>query len=109
MQITGLFFILFIQVNKAMVSNSLRDRVIFKQKGICGLCTNKLDLLNPHEIHHLDHNASNHDINNLLALCCNCHQAHHRFKIHVYPYFENRTILNKNLKYIINPYEKFYD
>lgn len=30
------------------------------------------------EIHHLDHDRNNNSIENLVPLCCNCHQAYHR-------------------------------
>tara|TARA_B100001057_G_C22719785_1_gene899245 strand:- start:287 stop:619 length:333 start_codon:yes stop_codon:yes gene_type:complete len=32
----------------------------------------------PVDIHHRDHNSRNWNRSNLIALCCNCHQAHHR-------------------------------
>ena len=40
----------------------------------------------PHEIHHLNHEHKDDRSSNLLALCCNCHSAHHRYGVSVYPW-----------------------
>ena len=108
MQLTGLFLILLLNSNKGMVSNYLKEDILKNQKGRCGLCKKQLNIYRPHEIHHLDHNFTNNERRNLLALCCNCHQAHHRYNIPVFPYYLNDTILSKKIK-MYNYYEKFYD
>tara|TARA_B100000902_G_C27072769_1_gene794891 strand:+ start:506 stop:838 length:333 start_codon:yes stop_codon:yes gene_type:complete len=70
---------------------ALRDQVILRQKNLCGKCERPFSKMVPHEIHHLNHNKTDDDPYNLLALCSNCHSAHHRFGVLVkpiYPYHE---------------------
>ena len=40
---------------------------------ICNRCKGNINLL----VHHIDHNRSNNELNNLEILCKKCHQAHH--------------------------------
>lgn len=101
-----LYIYLFVPT-QAMVINTLRNKVLHKQQGTCGLCFEKFNLSVPHEIHHLNHNHSDNNINNLVALCSNCHQGHHRFGIPVYPYFPNSSVFKKPLN-MPNFYEEFY-
>jgi predicted HNH restriction endonuclease len=70
---------------------SIRNTIINRQGNVCGLCKTKFSKMVPHEIHHLNHNPKDNRNFNLLALCANCHSAHHRYSINVYPYFENKT------------------
>tara|TARA_B100001769_G_scaffold275313_2_gene277117 strand:+ start:814 stop:1095 length:282 start_codon:yes stop_codon:yes gene_type:complete len=69
------------------LQQNLRNQILISQKNKCGMCKKNFSKLIPHEIHHLNHNASDNNKNNLLALCCNCHAAHHRYNISVKPYF----------------------
>lgn len=64
----------------------VRDYILVKQQNLCGKCNCKFSAAIPHEIHHLNHNASDNNVNNLLALCCNCHSAHHRYSKSVTPF-----------------------
>jgi hypothetical protein len=108
MQIYGIFFILLIRNNKSMISSKLKDQILIKQKGKCGLCKSKFNKHIPHEIHHLNHNSSDNNIHNLIALCSNCHHGHHRYNISIFPYFSNLNLYNiSNDK--INPYYKYFN
>ena len=73
------------------LQRSVRFDIINRQGNVCGLCKTKFSKMIPHEIHHLNHNPKDNRNFNLLALCANCHSAHHRYGIKVYPYFENKT------------------
>lgn len=65
------------------VQQTLRRQVILRQDNVCGLCKTKFSRMVPHEIHHLNHNAIDNNSSNLVALCANCHNAHHRFNVTV--------------------------
>tara|TARA_B100001769_G_C21796612_1_gene433953 strand:- start:78 stop:413 length:336 start_codon:yes stop_codon:yes gene_type:complete len=67
----------------------LRNKILCRQDNKCGLCKKNFSKMVPHEIHHINGVSNDNDKNNLLALCCNCHSAHHRFNISVKPYFNN--------------------
>lgn len=49
------------------------------------------------EIHHIDYNNKNNKKENLLPLCCNCHQEHHRCNIDLSEIIEKyqKELLNK--------------
>ena len=64
---------------------TLSRKVILRQKNLCGKCNVTFSIMVPHEIHHLNHNCKDNTESNLLALCANCHSAHHRFGVPVYP------------------------
>ncbi len=72
----------------------IRDTILIRQKNTCGSCHTKFSDKVPHEIHHLNHNSSDNNLNNLLALCCNCHAAHHRFNMRVKPFFPDIEYLS---------------
>ena len=84
-------YILFLIVltNIRALQQHLRNKILIKQNNICGLCKTRFSRMVPHEIHHLNHNATDNSENNLLALCCNCHTAHHRYNVSVKPYLGN--------------------
>ena len=67
----------------------VRNKILCRQDNKCGLCKKNFSKMVPHEIHHINGVPNDNDINNLLALCCNCHSGHHRFNISVKPYFNN--------------------
>ena len=69
----------------------LRNRVLLRQGNHCGLCAAHFSRMVPHEIHHVNHNKTDNIDSNLIALCANCHTAHHRFGVDVQPYFGNKT------------------
>lgn len=73
------------------LQRSVRFEIIKRQGNVCGLCKTEFSKMVPHEIHHLNHNATDNRKFNLLALCANCHAAHHRYGVKVYPYFDNKT------------------
>ena len=70
---------------------TLRREVILRQRNRCGLCHCEFSMMCPHEIHHLNRNPKDNNSSNLLALCANCHAAHHRFGVAVMPFFEQRN------------------
>ena len=108
MQIYGIFFVFLIKNNICMISIRIRDKILIRQNGQCGLCNTKFNKHIPHEIHHLNHNSSDNNINNLIALCSNCHHGHHRFNISVFPYFSKLNLYNiSDNKF--NPYEKYFN
>lgn len=71
-----------------MVSPKVRNFVLNRQNNKCGLCKSTFSKMVPHELHRLNHNARDLNVSNLVALCSNCHGAHHRYNIPVYTYFE---------------------
>ena len=82
-------FILFMAPSVVCLSRQLRNKVLIRQNNRCGLCKANFSRMIPHEIHHLNHIPKDNNSSNLLALCANCHSAHHRYNVCVYPYFEN--------------------
>ena len=76
----------------------MRNKILVKQNNECGLCNASFSKIIPHEIHHLNHNSSDNREYNLLALCCNCHAAHHRNNISVNPYLKKEFKFSKTIK-----------
>lgn len=70
---------------------TLRRKVLIRQRNKCGLCNCNFSIMRPHEIHHLNHNPKDNNSSNLLALCANCHTAHHRFGVAVMPFYKYRN------------------
>ena len=90
-------FLMFITFASAMVSRPLPRQVLDRQDNKCGLCRSDFSKMVPHEIHHLNHVHKDDRSSNLLALCANCHGAHHRYDVPVYPWLsENITSLNND-------------
>ena len=60
--------------SKVLGGTNKRDKVLIKYKHCCCYCgsTNIL------EIHHLDNNCKNNNIDNLILLCKNCHTKTHK-------------------------------
>ena len=85
---TKYILLLIVLTNIRALQQHLRNKILIKQNNECGLCKIKFCRMIPHEIHHLNHNTSDNKENNLLALCCNCHSAHHRYNVSVKPYFK---------------------
>lgn len=69
-----------------MVARSIRRSIISYQNNECACCRRHFGTFVPHEIHHLNHNSSDNERRNLVALCANCHGAHHRNGVIVGPY-----------------------
>lgn len=68
-----------IQPNHYGTSNKIDYRQIYIDAGkelICGRCGYK-EFESSVQIHHIDENRNNNTIENLLALCANCHYALH--------------------------------
>ena len=80
---------------------NLRNRILVKQNNKCGLCNASFSKMIPHEIHHLNHNSTDNKENNLLALCCNCHAAHHRHNVSVKPYLKRILYFQKQSNHIV--------
>ena len=87
------------------IGQSLKRRVLIRQKNLCGCCKSKFSKFVPHEIHHLNHIASDNNSSNLVALCANCHSAHHRFNISVQQMFVN----GNNYTQCLHAYDEFID
>ena len=75
----------------ALVPKATKQRVLDRQNNKCGLCKTTFSEMVPHEMHRLNHVKRDNDEHNLLALCANCHGAHHRYNVPVYPYFDVTT------------------
>ena len=75
----------------------IRNHIINHQKGVCGRCHTPFSKYVPPEIHRI--NGVKRDIrsSNLIALCSNCHSAHHRYNVSIHPYFDLK--LNDHEKY----------
>ena len=84
---TKYILLLIVLTNIRALQQHLRNKILIKQNNECGLCKTPFSKMVPHEIHHLNHNTTDNGENNLLALCCNCHSAHHRYNVSVKPYF----------------------
>jgi 5-methylcytosine-specific restriction endonuclease McrA len=67
------------------LSRQTRNNVLLRQNNKCGLCKSNFTRMVPHEIHHLNHIPKDNNSSNLIALCANCHSAHHRFNVPVFP------------------------
>lgn len=55
-----------------------REIVINKYDYKCGMC---FQSISDFEVHHIDRNLKNNDINNLIPLCKSCHQMIHKCNI----------------------------
>lgn len=66
----------------SMRSSSFRSQIAADQMGRCGHCGAAFNFeTTPRDIHHRDGNRTNNARSNLVALCCNCHQIHHRYGV----------------------------
>lgn len=70
-----------------MVGRTMRRNILTYQNNQCACCRRHFSTYVPHEIHHLNHNSTDNERRNLVALCANCHGAHHRNGVPVGPYF----------------------
>ena len=52
----------------------IRIKVLQRAKGKCQICKERIAKI----VHHIDENKSNHSINNLIAVCYECHINLHR-------------------------------
>ena len=108
MQLYNLIVFILVRNNHMMISSNIKDKILFKQNGKCGLCNVNFNKHIPHEIHHLNHNSTDNKFHNLIALCSNCHHGHHRFNISVFPYISNLNQYNfSDNKF--NPYNKYFN
>lgn len=73
------------------IGQSLKRRVLIRQRNLCGSCRSQFSKFIPHEIHHLNHIATDNNSSNLVALCANCHTAHHRFNVSIGHVFVKRN------------------
>lgn len=69
-----------------MVGRTMRRSILSYQNNQCACCRRHFSTYVPSEIHHLNHNRTDHSRLNLVALCANCHGAHHRNGVPVGPY-----------------------
>ena len=66
----------------SMRSSPFRNQIAVSQNGRCGHCGAPFNFeTTPRDIHHRDGNRTNNARYNLVALCCNCHQSHHRYGV----------------------------
>ena len=94
-----LFFFLINKINS--IQPLIRNKILVRQNNKCGLCKKKFSKIIPHEIHHLNGIHNDNTLSNLLALCCNCHAAHHRFNVSVYPYYDISNNISNVKPYLI--------
>jgi predicted HNH restriction endonuclease len=62
--------------------------------------------MKPHEIHRLNHDAKDRNATNLLALCANCHTAHHRYGVSALPFLRGNNTIDDNVRATKVYYEK---
>lgn len=79
------------------IAQNLKRTVLIRQHNYCGLCQTRFSKYVPHEIHHLNHIATDNNSSNLVALCANCHSAHHRFNVSVKQSFRKKNIMNQTV------------
>lgn len=69
----------------------LRDKIRERDNWICAICERPgLD------VHHIDHNKDNCDVDNLITLCTSCHMQYH-VKENIYKQFELWSIFKSDL------------
>lgn len=62
-------------MGRTRIPSTLYEEVVSKNAGVCCVCKTRGIGVN---LHHIDHNATNNDENNLAVLCVKEHDAHHR-------------------------------
>ena len=87
------------------IGQSLKRRVLIRQRNLCGSCQSKFSKFIPHEIHHFNNITTDNNCSNLVALCANCHSAHHRFNISVQQIFMNEN----NYSQCLHSYDEFIE
>lgn len=70
------------------INKMVRNNIISYQHNKCGHCRSSFTKLVPYEIHRMNGKKNDTRRNNLIALCSNCHNGHHRYNITIYPYFD---------------------
>lgn len=66
----------------------MRTQIMNQQHNACGRCRTPFSKYVPPEIHRLNGVKQDNTRSNLIALCSNCHNAHHRYNITIKPYFD---------------------
>lgn len=77
---------------------TMRREVILRQNNLCGICNENFSTMKPHEIHRLNHDAKDNNATNLLALCANCHTAHHRYGVPALPFIRGKITRDDNVR-----------
>ena len=68
--------------------SSLREQVRFREKYKCKLCDcSQLENGQQLEVHHIDYDKKNNNLNNLVALCIHCHRKTNGNRKHWTKYF----------------------
>ena len=67
---TVLQYWLFMKKKRTTIPKPRKDKILVKFNHQCVVCSESL-----HEVHHIDEDPSNHDEDNLIVLCPNCHQG----------------------------------
>ena len=67
----------------AFLSINIKNLILDYQKNRCLSCNTEFSKMVPYEFHRINHNASDNRRNNLIALCSNCHNAHHRYNLSI--------------------------
>ena len=70
-----------IVLNREISKRVARPIILEIQKNRCLMCNQKFGRMVPHDMHHVDHNRHNNTLYNFVALCSNCHGAHHRYDV----------------------------
>ena len=70
-----------IVLNREISKRVARPIILDIQKNRCLMCNQKFGRMVPHDMHHVDHNRHNNTLYNFVALCSNCHGAHHRYDV----------------------------
>ena len=96
LQLVLFVFMIYNIINVFSLQQQIRDKILLKQNNICSSCYKPFSVMVPHEIHHINHNSSDNDVNNLVAVCCNCHASHHRYNKQINPYFPVENYINNN-------------
>ena len=83
--LVGFFFVFLSDVRGLRAA--LKTRIAATQNNCCGSCGVRFGKGVPREIHHKNHNRSDHRVENLVALCSNCHQAHRTLRFFLWIYY----------------------
>ena len=79
----------------AFLSINIKNIILEYQDNRCLSCNNKFNNKTiPYEFHRINHNSSDNRRNNIIALCSNCHNAHHRYNMSV-PIFKSPYLPHK--------------
>jgi hypothetical protein len=84
---------------RTRIPKTIQQAILNRTKGVCELCNNKWEKLQPLQFHHIDDDATNHSLENIILLCASCHRRTQDYREEWRSYFSSGTFDISNNKH----------